>query len=154
MKRLGLLFLGCLILCCGCEKEEPNLKIKTVTPDVSPEEVVPAYEDLNHTPIGIYSLNGNTLTKLTTIHKQLNVEEDIGVFQVYPSNEDTIYLDIEEENDDLFSDYVDQLFYPKIKFRSTRPLPEVEQNVYVYLKPQLVLSYNHLSKLYHKIKFN
>lgn len=93
MKRLGLLFLGCLILCCGCEKEEPNLKIKTVTPDVSPEEVVPAYEDLNHTPIGIYSLNGNTLTKLTTIHKQLNVEEDIGVFQVYPSNEDTIYLD-------------------------------------------------------------
>ena len=93
MKKMFIISCFFLLFLCGCEKTEPNMKVKTVTPDVSPEEVVPAYEDQNQTPIGIYSLNGNTLTKLTTIHKQLKVEEDIGVFQVYPSNEDTIYLD-------------------------------------------------------------
>ena len=89
-KYLLLLFIPLLL--CGCEKEKANLEIKTVTPEVEKEEVVPLYTDLNTTPIGIYSLNGNTLTKYTTITKKTVIEEDLGIFQVYPSNDDTITL--------------------------------------------------------------
>ena len=90
MKKIIILLF--ILLLCGCEKTKPNMEIKTIKPDVKKEEVVPVYQDENSTPIGIYSLNGNTLTKLSYTKKQLNVEEDIGVFQVYPSNEDIITL--------------------------------------------------------------
>ena len=77
-----------LLLLTGCGKDitrKENIKEK--------EEVIDTYKDLNNTPIGIYELdNNNTLTKLTTINKTLNIEEDIGIFQIYPSNENIINL--------------------------------------------------------------
>ena len=94
MKRRFLLLIVICILLSGCNKGK-ELKIKTIKPDqdIKEEIVTPIYQDNNDTPIGIYSLNGNTLTKLTNINKKLNIEEDIGIFQLYPSNEEIVYLD-------------------------------------------------------------
>ena len=91
MKKAFLL-LFIILLTCGCQKEQANLKIKTIPPDEKKEESLPLYQDSNTTPIGIYQLNGNSLTKLTTITKKTVVEEDLGLFQVYPANDDTITL--------------------------------------------------------------
>ena len=90
MKKI--LLCGIMILfLCGCQKEEANLEVKTIKPEVQKEEVE-TYKDQNQTPIGIYSLNGNQLKKLTTITKKPVIEEDLGVFQIYPSNENTVTL--------------------------------------------------------------
>ena len=89
MKKIffGLLI---IILLCGCGKKEEKKDI--VKKEKKKEEVVDKYEDLNTTPIGIYKLNGNTLTKLNTINVTPVVEQDIGVFQIYPSSDETITL--------------------------------------------------------------
>ena len=85
-------FVWLLLLICltGCVKDEKTLPKKEKT--ISPEEVLEDYQDSNTTPIGIYSLEGNTLTKLTKVTKDLQVEQDIGIFQIYPSNLDSISL--------------------------------------------------------------
>ena len=79
-----------LLLICGCEKN----KEKTITKEKKVEEkpigTKITYKDLNNTPIGIYKLNGNTLTKLTEDTYNLVSMEDIGIFQIFPSTEDTI----------------------------------------------------------------
>ena len=67
-------------------KEEPIKQFQEV------EAKAPEYIDNNNTPISFYRLQGNKLIKLTEITKKLNVEEDIGIFQIYPSNEDEIIL--------------------------------------------------------------
>ena len=92
MMKKWFIILIVLLFICGCEKEKPNMEVKTVKPDIQKEEVVPVYQDENTTPIGIYSLNGNSLNKLTKIQKKFVIEDDIGVFQVYPSNEEFISL--------------------------------------------------------------
>lgn len=91
MKKLLILFFIPILLC-GCESREEKIEIEPSPTEAHIEEAVPKYVDFNQTPIGIYQLNGNTLTKLTTIHKALKIEEDIGVFQVFPSNEDIVSL--------------------------------------------------------------
>ncbi len=109
MKKL-IIPLLIILLVCGCSnnmKEEPKKEIKKEEPVIVEE----TYKDLNNTPIGIYSLNGNTLTKLTSIDKQLKVEEDIGVFQIYPSNEDIINLST-NYGQSFYNEYIK---YPNIK---------------------------------------
>lgn len=92
MKKILLLFVIGLLFITGCNtKTDVQKEEKKKVP--KKEDVVPAYKDDNHTPIGIYDLEGNQLKKLTTIQKTLNVEEDIGVFQIYFSNEDVVSLD-------------------------------------------------------------
>ena len=99
-----------LLLICGCTKE-----VKKEEPKKEKKEdkvvVEETYKDLNNTPIGIYKLNGNTLTKLTSIDKHLNVEEDIGVFQLYFSNEDNINLNT-NYGQSFYDEYIK---YPNIK---------------------------------------
>lgn len=92
-----LLFLSCIILLTGCSNSkvydniiEDNVSEKEKIEEV--EEIVPEYIDINNTPISFYSLKGNKLIKLTEITKRLNVEEDIGIFQIYPSYDDEIIL--------------------------------------------------------------
>ncbi len=95
MKKLIMALLLCVLLCgCSFIKEEKPVpeETKEETIEVPETPIEPVYEDLNTTPIGIYQLQGNTLTRLSNIHKTLNVEEDIGLFQVYPSWEDVVYL--------------------------------------------------------------
>lgn len=96
MKKLKIILflLICIITLTGCNKqEETQKKEKPQEKQMQNQEIkVPEYVDNNQTPISFYQLQGNKLVKLTEITKKLNVEEDIGTFQIFPSNEDTIYL--------------------------------------------------------------
>ena len=91
MKKTLLFLLILLLLITGCKKEEKVVKKEKPK---EKEEVVEkdTYKDQNTTPIGIYKLEGNTLTKLTEVTKHLTPDEDIDVFQIYPSNENTVTL--------------------------------------------------------------
>ena len=88
-KKIVILFI-LLILCCGCintkktEKKKEKKKVEV--------EYVETYKDLNDTPISFYTVNGNHLEKLTKINKTLVPMEDIGIFQIYLSNEDRVQL--------------------------------------------------------------
>lgn len=90
MKKYFLVLLSALLLC-GCE-EKKEVSIIEESPSPSPVEEVEKYEDLNKTPIGLYSLQGNKLVKLHSITITPVVEEDIGIFQTFPSNEEEIYV--------------------------------------------------------------
>ncbi len=89
MKKI--LIILSIFLLLGCSKEVDNKQIEKPK-ETKKVEVKETYKDLNNTPIGIYSLNNNSLTRLNTITKHLNVEEDIGIFQIFLSNENTINL--------------------------------------------------------------
>ena len=67
------------------------LKKKKIEP--KPEVIEEVYEDSNPMPIGFYDLKGNHLVRLHEIHDDLVIEKDVGLFQVYPSFEEEIYLD-------------------------------------------------------------
>ncbi|MBQ6477027.1 MAG: hypothetical protein IJI43_01140 [Bacilli bacterium] len=89
MKKILFLLLIVLTLC-SCTKKEVKEKPKVKQEKEEVKEEV--YVDNNNTPIAFYELKNNTLTKISSINKVLNVEEDIGVFSIYPSNENTINL--------------------------------------------------------------
>ena len=82
-----------IVFISGCKNEKTKEIIKEeVMEPAAEEEVLPSYIDANNTPISFYTLQGNKLIKLTEITKHLNVEEDIGLFQIFPSNENEILL--------------------------------------------------------------
>ena len=87
MKKI-LVIVVILLTICGCAKKD-EVKQETKKEEKKEEVIEDTYKDENTTPIGIYNLQGNTLTKLTKINKTPVVEQDLGVFQIYPSNEDT-----------------------------------------------------------------
>ena len=91
MKKI-LLVLVVLLLFCGCTKKE---KVIEKTKEEKKEEVIEkdTYKDENKTPIGFYKVQGNTLTKITKVNVTPVVEQDMGVFQIYPSNEDNLTID-------------------------------------------------------------
>lgn len=91
MKKI-LLVLVVLLLFCGCTKKE---KVKEKPKEEKKEEVIEkdTYKDENKTPIGFYKVQGNTLTKITKVNVTPVVEQDMGVFQIYPSNEDNLTID-------------------------------------------------------------
>ena len=94
MKKVLIIILLCISLC-GCIKKETKEENKKEEKKETKEEVkeqIPVYQDLNTTPISIYKLNSNSLTKLSRINTTLRNEDDIGLFQVFPSNEDQISL--------------------------------------------------------------
>ena len=91
MKKIGLLFLVGLFFFYGCRKVE-----KIAEPEKKLEEeiveTVPEYKDENKTPIAFYQLKGNRLEKIATVTGSFSALDDIGLFQIYPSREDTIFL--------------------------------------------------------------
>ncbi len=91
MKKL-LLVLIVLLIVCGCTKKE---EVKEKPKEEKKEEVIEkdTYKDENKTPIGFYKVQGNTLTKITKVNVTPVVEQDMGVFQIYPSNEDNLTID-------------------------------------------------------------
>ena len=86
MKKIIIIFILLLVIVTGCGKKEIKKKEKKKVE----VEYIEKYEDLNTTPISFYKIEGNGLTKLTKINKTLVTLEDIGIFQIYPSNEDKI----------------------------------------------------------------
>lgn len=91
MKKILILLLSLLVLT-GCIQKKEEIVKKAPKKEIEETEIKDTYEDLNTTPIGIYKLEGNKLTKLTEITKHLNVEEDIGTFQIFLSNQNSITL--------------------------------------------------------------
>ena len=89
MYKKIIIVLVIIVLCCGCLNTKKVEKKKKKKVDV---EYVEHYKDLNTTPISFYSSNDSGLVKLTKINKKLVSMEDIGIFQIYPSNEETISL--------------------------------------------------------------
>ena len=80
-----------MLIITGCST---NNKETIKKKNTNKEKVVEkdTYKDLNNTPIGIYSLNGNTLTKIHEYKTTFVPEQDINSFQLYPSNEENISL--------------------------------------------------------------
>ena len=95
MKRKVLILIIIVLLLTGCKnartpkKEMPK---KNIEEEVVVEEQ-DIYIDENKTPISFYKLSGNTLQKINTININPSPMEDIGIYQVYPSNEEIITLD-------------------------------------------------------------
>jgi len=89
MKKILYIFIVLLLITgCTTKKKEEN----KIEPKKEKVEPVIEYKDENTTPIGLYELYGNTLRRLDRIDRELIVEEDVGVFQVFPSNEDVVEL--------------------------------------------------------------
>ena len=77
----------------GCsQNEKKNLLSKEIVSQEEPTIEVSSYQDENDTPISFYTLHGNTLNKCENITGEFQAMDDIGLFQVYPSREDTIFL--------------------------------------------------------------
>lgn len=94
MKKIVIIFFS-ILLVSGCAiKDVETIGNKDISNlELVPEKVVPDYVDTNKTPIGIYKLTGNTLTKIHEINTDLVIEKDIGLFQIFPSNDEVINLD-------------------------------------------------------------
>ena len=99
MNKKIIIILIILILCSGCVKKEEKKKTKKKVN----VEYVENYKDLNNTPISFYKINGDHLDKLTKINTKLVSLEDIGLFQVFPSNEEKVIL-----NKGFALDYYDE----------------------------------------------
>lgn len=89
MKKIIIAIIIVLIITTGCTKQKKEEK-KTKEKTIEKVEEIPKYEDLNNTPIAFYSIKGNNLQKLYSINKELAIEEDIGLFQIFPSQEEQI----------------------------------------------------------------
>ena len=94
MKQI-ILFLFIFLFTIGCSSKTNNIEVKEPdnSVDNSVVDSVEVYTDLNSTPIGFYKLSGNRLTRLNNINVNASSEDDIGLFQIYPSNEDIVNLD-------------------------------------------------------------
>ena len=89
MYKKIIIILLILIITCGCVNTKKVEKKKKKKIDV---EYVENYKDLNTTPISFYSSGDGGLVRLTRINKKIVSMEDIGIFQIYPSDEDVISL--------------------------------------------------------------
>ena len=78
-----------ILVCCGCINTKKVEKKKKKKVSV---EYIEKYKDLNNTPISFYTINGSKLDKLTKINKKIVSMEDIGLFQVFPSNEESVSI--------------------------------------------------------------
>ena len=86
MKKIYIVLL-CLILITGCSTtKKVDKKVKKVKEEPKEEKIV--YKDENNMPIAFYENN----KKITTKNVVFKVGQDLGVFQVFPSNEDTLQL--------------------------------------------------------------
>lgn len=89
MKRF-IIIITILLIVCGCTKN--NEEKKDIVKKEKKEDVVDTYKDNNVTPIGIYKLEGNTLTRLNKINVTPAIEQEIGTFQIFPSFEESVVL--------------------------------------------------------------
>lgn len=91
MKKI-LLILTILLFITGCTNKTNNKEINDFKEvDIKIQEK-DSYKDLNNTPISIYELRGNTLTKIHDYKTSFIPEVDINIFQIYPSSEENITL--------------------------------------------------------------
>lgn len=89
MKKIIIALFIVIATTSGCKKQE-KIKKKEKEEKIEIIEETPKYEDLNNTPIAFYSIKGNSLQKISSINKELVIEDDIGLFQIFPSQEEQI----------------------------------------------------------------
>ena len=92
-KRILILFLLAFFIT-GCDFNSVSKKAESLPKkeQKTEEKIETTYFDTNTTPIAFYDLQGNTLKRIHTISKKLVVEQDVGLFQVFPSQEENISL--------------------------------------------------------------
>lgn len=94
MKRKILIIIIIVLLITGCKSNNKNIN-ETKQIINNEEEIIEekeTYKDENETPISFYRLSNNTLHRIETINISPSPMEDIGIFQVYPSKEESITL--------------------------------------------------------------
>ena len=87
MKRLILLFSLVLVLT-GCKSKKENIEIIEPIETVEEEK----YVDLNNTVIGLYKEKGNKLELIHEYKTNIKSGKDVGIFQIYPSKDETVIL--------------------------------------------------------------
>ena len=82
------------LVLCGCSnKQNTNKSTKNNKNENSKTEKVDNYKDENNTTVGIYLEKGRKLELLKDYSTDIVSEKDIGVYQIYFSNDDVINLD-------------------------------------------------------------
>ena len=94
MKRFLIIGFILLFIICGCSNKSLDDSNKNIKNNSNNNDVIEkdTYKDSNNTPIGIYELKGNTLTRIHEFKTTFVPEKDINTFQIYLSNEETINL--------------------------------------------------------------
>lgn len=93
MKRVVIIVLLLLVLC-GCNsKQNTNKSTKNNNNETKKEEKVNNYKDENNTIVGLYFEKGRKLELVKDYSTDIISEKDIGVYQVYFSNDEVIHLD-------------------------------------------------------------
>lgn len=91
MKKILIIF-ACFILCaCGSKK---TIEVKETNNNVKKDkEIKDTYKDDNNTIVGLYLEKGKALELVTDYSTDIVSGKDIGVYQIYFSNDNTINLD-------------------------------------------------------------
>ncbi len=90
MKKI-IIICACLLLCaCGSKKKSEVNKINNSVKKV--EEVKETYKDDNNTIVGLYLEKGRTLELVTDYSTDIVSGKDIGVYQIYFSNDGIVNL--------------------------------------------------------------
>ena len=85
-----IVLLSVILILTGCSEEKKE--IKKEEPKTEIEKVEEKYTDQNNTKIGLYFEKGNRLELIKEYKTNIITGVDVGVFQIFPSNEDTVYL--------------------------------------------------------------
>lgn len=93
MKKVIIIMVMALVLCGCSNKQNTNKSTKNNKNENSKTEKVDNYKDENNTTVGIYLEKGRKLELLKDYSTDIVSEKDIGVYQIYFSNDDVINLD-------------------------------------------------------------
>ena len=91
MKKILIIF-ACFILCACGSKKKNEIK-KDNKNNIEKIEKKDVYKDDNNTVVGLYLEKGRTLEFVTDYSTDIVTGKDIGVYQIYFSNDNTINLD-------------------------------------------------------------
>ena len=134
MKKTIIILALASILLVGCTKKEVKQKETKKIENTENVEVVPqepVYEDKNNTPIGLYS-NG---IKIQNFNKATAPLEDINIFQIYPSKEQSTPSNFGQAFHDEYAKYKANIPNLQIGFNIKYTLETGENISYNILNP-------------------
>ena len=85
-----IILLSIVLIITGCSEKKKEVINKI--PEKEEEQVEEKYIDQNDTKIGLYFEKGNRLELVKEYRTNITSGVDVGVFQIFPSNEDIVYL--------------------------------------------------------------
>lgn len=90
MKKI-ILFLSLVLIVTGCNKQE-KIKKEESTTEIIEEEPLVEYIDYNSSKIGLYLEKGNRLELIEEYKTNISNGVDIGIFDIYPSQDNEVIL--------------------------------------------------------------